>query len=125
MDNLRDRRGDIFEPFQNPEISRICQHDRKTLERIDWIFHRYGLQMRPTSRLRSITHKVHIQTSADGVHELDIAIGYDASGYPLEIAFVGRGKFGHGIDQMMANLGIALSRILQFRNGDTGEDIPE
>jgi hypothetical protein len=37
-----------------------------------------------------------------------------------EINFVGRGKIGHGVDAMLHELGIKLSRAIQGRNPDTG-----
>lgn len=56
-----------------------------------------------------------------GVHYLTVALAYDRSGVLREINFVGRGKIGHGVDAMLHELGIKLSRAIQGRDPDTGE----
>lgn len=82
--------------------------------------------MKPPARIFAETHKVWLQTSEDGRHEIDIAIGYIFDGHasvPVEIVFVGRGKIGNGMDLLLTNLGIALSRILQSRDPNTSQDL--
>jgi hypothetical protein len=40
-----------------------------------------------------------------------------------EIGFVGRGKIGSGLDHMLLDLGVGLSRAIQGRHPDTGDPI--
>ena len=40
-----------------------------------------------------------------------------------EVVFVGRGKIGQGIDLLLFDLGIALSRAIQRRDPQTGEPL--
>lgn len=57
-------------------------------------------------------------------HRITVNIAYESlSGPVTEIAFVERGKSGHGLDQLLAELGIKLSRALQGRDPDTGEEL--
>lgn len=79
--------------------------------------------MRPAKRLPAEIHKVRLQTSDNGEHEIDVSLVKDLNGQPVELVFVGRGKIGHGIDLMLTNLGIAVSRILQDRDPNSGQDI--
>jgi hypothetical protein len=57
---------------------------------------------------------------ADGTHKLDVSLAYE-NGWLREIVFVGRGKIGHGLDALLHDLGIKLSRAIQGRNPETGE----
>lgn len=57
-----------------------------------------------------------------GQHHLDITVGF-ARDIPVEVAFTGRGKIGHGLDQILIDLGIAVSRAIQGRDPQTGEEI--
>jgi len=57
----------------------------------------------------------------NGCHHLEVSLAYDDHNTLREVAFVGRGKIGHGIDMMMHELGIKLSRAIQGRDPDTGE----
>jgi hypothetical protein len=59
-----------------------------------------------------------------GQHHLDITVARDSRGRACEIAFTGRGKIGHGLDQILIDLGIAVSRAIQGRDPQTGEEIP-
>jgi hypothetical protein len=52
----------------------------------------------------------------NGVHHLTVALAYDGSGVLREVNFVGRGKIGHGVDAMLHELGIKLSRAIQGRD---------
>jgi hypothetical protein len=52
----------------------------------------------------------------NGAHHLTVALAYDTKGILREVNFVGRGKIGHGIDQMLHELGIQLSRAIQGRD---------
>ena len=54
-------------------------------------------------------------------HEIDICIARTRDGIVHEIAFGGRGKIGQGMDTMLTDLGIALSRAIQQRDPTTGE----
>lgn len=53
-------------------------------------------------------------------HTVDIALAY-VDGRLHEIAFVGRGKPGEGLDHILSDLSIALSRAIQGRDPNTGE----
>jgi hypothetical protein len=73
-------------------------------------------------RLRSITHNVRLP-AGERHHDLTITLAFDSEGRAVEIAFVGRGTIGSGMDQMLVDLGIAISRLLQFRDPATGEGL--
>jgi hypothetical protein len=56
-----------------------------------------------------------------GAHRLDVSLCRDArTGELREIVFVGRGKIGSGLDLMLHDLGVKLSRAIQNRHPDTG-----
>ena len=62
---------------------------------------------------------------AEGAHRLDVSLCRDAdTGELREIVFVGRGKIGQGLDLMLHDLGIKLSRAIQGRDPNTGAVIP-
>lgn len=71
-------------------------------------------------RLHSHTYDVRIPIG-EGFHDLKITVAYYAGGGVHEIAYVGRGKAGHGLDQLLVELGIATSRAIQGRDPNTGE----
>lgn len=58
-------------------------------------------------------------------HDLAVCLAYDASGALREINMVSRGKIGHGLDLLLHDLGIKLSRAIQSRHPDTGEPIED
>ncbi len=53
-------------------------------------------------------------------HALDVSLVY-FRGALHEIAFVGRGKIGQGMDLLLQDLGLKLSRAIQGRDPDTGD----
>lgn len=55
-------------------------------------------------------------------HNLDVSLAYRDNKL-WEVVFVGRGKIGHGLDFMLNNLGIAISRAIQERDPNTGEAV--
>lgn len=57
----------------------------------------------------------------EGFHDLKLTVAYDRNGYVHEVAYVGRGKTGHGLDQILVELGIATSRAIQGRDPQSGE----
>lgn len=59
----------------------------------------------------------------NGAHHLTVALAYDAAGILREVNFVGRGKIGHGIDQLLHELGIQLSRAIQGRHPNGSDNI--
>jgi hypothetical protein len=75
--------------------------------------------MTSSRRLRSETVSMSIEVG-DGRHLLDVSLVYDGGGHLHELAFVGRGKVGLGLDLLLADLGIKVSRAIQGRNPDTG-----
>jgi hypothetical protein len=76
-------------------------------------------QVNAHRRLRSETVSLTLRV-ASGCHRLDVSLAYDDAAVLREIAFVGRGKIGHGLDDMLRELGIQLSRAVQRRDPDTG-----
>ncbi len=80
--------------------------------------------MKPERRLRSETVSFHLNAGTEetpALHEFDVQLAYSQQGVLREIAFVTRGKVGHGIDLLFSDLGIKLSRAIQGRNPDTGQ----
>ncbi len=67
-----------------------------------------------TARLPAEVHSLKL----DG-HEIDVALAYD-KGVLHEIQFVGRGKIGQGVDLLLHDLGVQLSRAIQGRDPVTG-----
>jgi len=76
--------------------------------------------LNPHRRLRSETTDLTLRLGKGGAHRLSVSFAYDGAGILREIAFVGRGKIGHGLDDMLRELGIQLSRAIQRRDPDTG-----
>ena len=73
-------------------------------------------QPRPASRLPA----ENFETVIDG-HSIGFTISRDPkSGHVVEVAFR-HPKIGHGLDLMLQDLGIALSRAMQGRDPATGE----
>lgn len=63
------------------------------------------------------------ETNKEG-HKLKLSLAYDPDTKLLrEVVFVGRGKSGHGLDSLLHDLGIAVSRAIQGRHPDTGAKI--
>jgi hypothetical protein len=62
---------------------------------------------------------------SDGSHArqtVEVSLAYDsASGLLHDIIFVGRGKIGQGLDLLLSDLGIQLSRAIQGRDPQQGE----
>ena len=77
-------------------------------------------QVNAHRRLQSETVSLTLRLR-EGCHQLDVSFAYDGAGLLREIAFVGRGKIGLGLDEMLRELGIQLSRAIQRRDPDTGQ----
>lgn len=75
-----------------------------------------------TNRLMSLTHDITLGATEERPkgHEVKLAIMYDENAIPVEMMFVGRGKIGEGMDDMLKELGIKCSRALQGRDPETG-----
>ena len=56
-------------------------------------------------------------------HEFTLTVARDHEDVPQEIAFVGRGRSGAGLDQFLVELGIQVSRALQRRNPANGDPL--
>jgi hypothetical protein len=81
--------------------------------------------LKPARRLPAETLHLTLELET-GRHDLDVSLAYDDEHYRLrEIAFVGRGKIGQGMDLLLQDLSIKLSRAIQGRNPDTGDPIVE
>jgi hypothetical protein len=82
---------------------------------------------KPGNRLPSETVSVQLgATDECAGHELAISLAYerilDGKLHVLrEVVFVSRGKIGNGLDAMLHELGIKLSRAIQSRDPETGE----
>jgi hypothetical protein len=78
------------------------------------------MAVNPHRRLASETFSLRLDVGK-GFHLLDVSLAYDENTHLLrEIAFVGRGKIGHGMDDMLRDLGVKLSRAIQSRDPETG-----
>jgi hypothetical protein len=73
----------------------------------------------PHRRLRSETVSLTLRLG-ELSHNLDVSLAYDQDNVLRELVFVGRGKIGHGMDQLLHELGIQLSRVIQSRDAVTG-----
>ena len=73
----------------------------------------------PHRRLRSETVSLTLKLG-NGEHKLDLSMAYDGSGVLREVVFVGRGRIGLGLDDLLRELGPQISRAIQGRNPDTG-----
>lgn len=69
-----------------------------------------------------ITMRQPLPDGTDAVHVVTAHLAYE-DGKLHEIGFAGRGKIGSGLDHMLLDLGIGLSRAIQGRHPDTGEVI--
>jgi hypothetical protein len=75
-------------------------------------------------RLRSETVTFHLNAGspeAPALHVFDVQLAFAQNGVLREVAFVTRGKIGHGLDLLFQDLGIKLSRAIQGRDPDTGD----
>jgi hypothetical protein len=82
--------------------------------------------MKPSTRLDSRLFTVrHPITDTNGYvtgeHVFELQFGYE-QGRAVEVAFAGRGKLGSGLDFMLLDVGLWLSRILQNRDPMTGAE---
>lgn len=79
--------------------------------------------MNTYSRLRCWNFDFQIKME-QGQHFVTAALAYDRTGHLREINFVGRGKIGQGVDQMLHELGIQLSRAIQGRDPGGDPTVP-
>jgi hypothetical protein len=87
------------------------------------------MSQKPERRLRSMTVSLALEAgiNSDGepvIHHFDVSLAYADTGVLREIVFVTRGKIGHGLDLLFHDLGIKLSRAIQWRHPDSGEVAP-
>lgn len=79
-------------------------------------------------RLRSETVSMTLEVpteagSEPARHMLDVSLAFDGDTNSLrEVVFVTRGKIGSGMDMLLHDLGIKLSRAIQRRDPDTGQE---
>ena len=80
---------------------------------------------KPPTRL--CANSVSFTLGADGTsegHPVTVNLGiHPDTGQIVELAFCEAGKVGHGIQLLFAELGLKISRILQDRDPETGEDV--
>jgi hypothetical protein len=82
-----------------------------------------SFRRRPERRLRSETVSFSLNAGPDSspaLHEFDVQLAYSSEGVLREVAFVTRGKIGHGLDLLFQDLGIKLSRAIQGRDPNSG-----
>ena len=84
----------------------------------------------PHRRLNAVNYEFDIELDNGsgkpiGVHKIIVSLAYDAHDVLREVAFAGRGKIGHGVDKMLHELGIKLSRAIQDRDPVNGEAVPK
>lgn len=82
------------------------------------------MPINPHRRLQSETYSIELPIG-EGYHHIDVSIARDNFGSVREIAFVGRGKAGTHLDQMLLELGIAVSRSIQRRSAETGAPLTD
>lgn len=80
---------------------------------------------KPKARLLAENHAF---TLGDGEnhrgHQVIVNLGYcPETGKLVEIAFSEAGKVGHGVQILLSELGIKLSRVFQQRHPDTGAEV--
>lgn len=85
--------------------------------------------MKPSPRLTETIYEIKspIQDpfgNIVGEHAITMSIGWEA-GHAVEISFVGRGKIGQGVDLLLQDMGIAVSRAIQGRDPRTGEELEQ
>jgi hypothetical protein len=72
-------------------------------------------------RLQSDTWSAAIMRNEEGVaHDVVITISRDSMGRPVEVLLSTGGKIGQGLDQLLVELGIAISRAMNHRDPTTG-----
>jgi len=82
---------------------------------------------KPGNRLPSETVSITLgATDESAGHQVAISLAYERAldgrlDVLREVVFVSRGKSGNGLDSMLAELGIKLSRAIQRRHPETGE----
>ena len=82
------------------------------------------MQPKEFSRLRSITYPLTLEMG-EGCHSLEVTLSYDHNLILRELNFVGRGKIGHGLDLLLLDLGIKISRAIQNRDPDSGNPLSD
>ena len=102
-------------------------HDDEPVLGVCWMLARRGQMMaasKPERRLRSETVTFHLNAGTDeapALHTFDVQLAFDGKNQLREVAFVSRGKIGHGLDILFSDLGVKLSRAIQGRDPDTGD----
>lgn len=76
------------------------------------------------SRLFTVRHAIRdLAGEVTGEHVFEMQVSHNEQGQPVEVAFAGRGKIGHGIDLLFVDVGLWVSRVLQNRDPETGEEL--
>lgn len=77
---------------------------------------------RPANRMETSTYDYRMAVG-EGFHDIAISVSTDKSGKVQKVMFPTRGKIGHGMDHMLSDLGIAVSRAIQGRDPQTGDPL--
>lgn len=81
--------------------------------------------MNPNRRLPALNWTCHVAVN-DRVHSVDVCLAFDPeTGEPREVAMTGLGKAGTHLDLAMHKLSIGLSRLMQYRDPETGDYLME
>ena len=81
------------------------------------------MTVNPHRRLASVTSDVRLPLRTGGWHALKVSLAYDGIGQLREVAFVTAGRSDDGLGDILQNLGICISRLIQSRDPHTGEAI--
>lgn len=86
------------------------------------------MTLNPHRRLRSETTDLLLwikdAAGSEKCHKLAVCLAVDDQGALRELQFVTRGTIGAGLDNMLRDLGISLSRVIQGRDPETGDLVP-
>lgn len=80
------------------------------------------MTVNPHRRLQSETYSIDLPLG-DRPYPIEVSIARDENDTVREVVFVGRGKTGTNIHELLCSLGIGLSRALQRRSPMTGEPV--
>lgn len=74
-------------------------------------------------RLPSETVTIYLGDGVSGRHRVEVCVAYDTDGHICELNFVNRERDTYGLGKMLTELGIKLSRLLQRRDPETGDEL--
>jgi len=79
-------------------------------------------RLKTKNRLNATIFNVsHIAGEAQ--HDFSLVVAGEPGQPNFEVAFTGRGKIGHGMDLLLQDVGLWISRALQGRDPMTGKEL--